>query len=129
MLHFWNDFLLNNYKRQIYQLEEKNYNTKMVSMINYTEGIFTRTYTHGDKKLYASFHPEVIVERTEYATTGRYLVVLLHSTKGLQTFYLNEDDKTNSWQPDDNSSAIIEDELIEWCNHQITTQREKNVEV
>ena len=94
-------------------------------MINYTEGIFTRTYTHGDKKLYASFYPEVIVERNEYATTGRYLVVLLHYDKGLQTFYLKEDDKTNTLQPDDNSAAIVEDELIEWCNYQISAQRKK----
>jgi hypothetical protein len=97
-------------------------------MINYTQGIFTRTYTHGNKKLYATFHPEVIIERDEYEPTGRYLVVLLHADKGLQSFYLNEDDKTNMWILDDNSPAIIEDELIEWCSHQIATQREKNVE-
>jgi hypothetical protein len=97
-------------------------------MINYAQGIFTRTYIHGDKKFYASFHPEVIVERESYESTGRYLVVLLHPELGLQSFFLNKTSGTQAWLPDDNSEAIIEDELIEWCNHQITAQIEKNAE-
>lgn len=56
-------------------------------MINYADNIFTRTYTHDNKKLYATFHPEVIVEREDYEPTGRYLVVLLHANKGLQSFF------------------------------------------
>jgi len=97
-------------------------------MINYAEGVFTRTYIHEDKKFYASFHPEVIVEREQYETTGRYLVVLLHPELGLQSFYLNKVSHSQTWLPDDNSEAIIEDELIEWCNHQILTQIDKKTE-
>jgi hypothetical protein len=94
-------------------------------MVNYSESIFTRTYTHDNKKFYATFHPEVIVERENYEPTGRYLVVLLHPSKGLQSFFLNQNNQTDKWELDDNSEAIIEDELIEWCNHQIMSQREK----
>src|ERR1051325_5260563 len=95
-------------------------------MINYADNIFTRTYTHENKKLYATFHPEVIVEREDYEPTGRYLVVLLHANKGLQAFFLNKNDETDMYQLDDNDEVIIEDELIEWCNHQIETQKEKS---
>lgn|GEM_PF-2480275 len=95
-------------------------------MINFADNIFTRTYTHDNKKLYATFHPEVIVEREDYEPTGRYLVVLLHPNKGLQSFFLNKNDETNMYQLDDNDEVIVEDELIEWCNHQIETQKEKN---
>jgi hypothetical protein len=98
-------------------------------MINYAQGIFTRTYIQDNKKFYASFHPEVIVERETYELTGRWLVVLLHPTIGLQSFFLNRDNETKTWLPDDNSRAIIEDELIEWCNHQINTQIDKNDEI
>jgi len=95
-------------------------------MINYAEKIFTRTYIHGDKKFYASFHPEVIVERENYESTGRYLVVLLHPELGLQSFFLNNVNDTQTWLPDDSSRAIIDDELVEWCNHQIIAQIDKN---
>ncbi len=88
-------------------------------MINYAEKVFTRQYTHDNKKLYATFHPEVIIEREEYATTGRFLVVLLHPDKGLQSFFLNRDNETNNWQLDDNDPAIIEDELMEWIGNQL----------
>jgi hypothetical protein len=94
-------------------------------MINYAENIFTRTYIHDNKKLYATFHPEVIIEREEYEPTGRYLVVLLHPNKGLQSFFMNKNDETNMWVIDDESGAIVEDELIEWCNYQIVSQRDK----
>ena len=97
-------------------------------MINYAQGIFTRTYIHENKKFYASFHPEVIVERENYEPTGRYLVVLLHPKLGLQSFFLNKVDDAKTWLQDDNSAAIIDDELIEWCNHQIITQIDKNAE-
>jgi hypothetical protein len=97
-------------------------------MINYAQSVFTRTYIHGSKKFYASFHPEVIVERENYETTGRYLVVLLHPELGLQSFFLNKADDEQKWLPDDNSEAIIEDEMVEWCNHQITAQIDKNAE-
>lgn len=97
-------------------------------MINYTNGLFTRTFSQDQKKLYASFFPEVIVEREEYATTGRFLVVLLHPQLGLQTFYLKQNDEDQTWQADENSGAIVEDELIEWCSHQIGTFNNKNQE-
>ena len=92
-------------------------------MINYADKIFTRQYTQDNKKLYATFHPEVIVERDEYATTGRYLVVLLHPEKGLQAFYLNKNSETGTWQPDENDPAIVEDELLEWIGNQLTASR------
>jgi len=94
-------------------------------MIDYTEGIFTRTFTQDNKKFYATFHPEVIVEREYYEPTGRYLVVMLDPAKGLQSFYLNKDDDANEWQLEETSSAVIEEDMLEWCNHQIETQREK----
>jgi hypothetical protein len=97
-------------------------------MINYVQGIFTRTYIHDNKKFYASFHPEVIVERENYETTGRYLVVLLHPELGLQSVFLNKAEDAQTWLPDDNSKAIIDDELIEWCNHQIIAQIDRNAE-
>jgi len=80
------------------------------------------------KKFYASFHPEVIVNRENYESTGRYLVVLLHPEYGLQSFFLNKGNSAQAWLPDDNSGAIIDDELIEWCNHQIIAQIDKNRE-
>ncbi|WP_153796224.1 hypothetical protein [Foetidibacter luteolus] len=89
-------------------------------MITYAERIFTREYEHDDKKLYATFHPEVIVERDEYAATGRYLVVLLHPDKGLQPFFLNKDDNSGQWQINENDPAIVEDSLLSWCNKQIS---------
>lgn len=97
-------------------------------MINYTNGIFTRTYSQDQKKLYASFFPEVIIERDDYATTGRFLVVLLHPTLGLETFYLKKTDEGDIWEVDENSGAIVEDELIEWCSHQIESYNNKNQE-
>ena len=94
-------------------------------MIDYSEGIFTRTFTHENKKFYATFHPEVIVERENYQLTGRYLVVLLDPSKGLQSFYLNKNDDSNTWQIEETSSSVVEEEMLEWCNHQIKTQLEK----
>src|ERR1700753_3903529 len=96
-------------------------------MVNYADKIFTRQYTHDGKKLYATFHPEAIVERDEYATTGRYLVVLLHPEKGLQSFFLNRNSDTGAWQQDDNDPAIIEDELLEWIGNQLTKPQENRV--
>jgi len=93
-------------------------------MINYAEKIFTRQYTHENKKLYATFHPEVIVEHDDYATTGRYLVVLLHPSKGLQPFFLNRNNETGNWDMDDNDPSLVEDELLEWCGNQITAQQQ-----
>jgi hypothetical protein len=89
---------------------------------NYADKVFTRQYTHENKKLYATFHPEVIVERDDYATTGRYLVVLLHPSKGLQPFFLNMNDETGAWEIDENDPSIVEDELLEWCGNQIVAQ-------
>jgi hypothetical protein len=94
-------------------------------MIDYSEGIFTRTFTQDNKKFYATFHPEVIVDRENYELTGRYLVVLLDPEKGLQSFYLNKNDDSNTWKLEETSSSIIDDDMLEWCNHQIQTQREK----
>lgn len=94
-------------------------------MINYAEKIFTRQYTQDGKKLYATFHPEVIVERDEYATTGRYLVVLLHAEKGLQSFFVNKNNETGNWEPNDDDPAIVEEELLEWVNNQIESVQSK----
>ena len=94
-------------------------------MINYADKVFTRQYTHDGKKLYATFHPEVIVERDEYATTGRYLVVLLHPEKGLQPFFINQDSETGQWQPDENDPAIVEEELLEWLGNQLVSTQAK----
>lgn len=94
-------------------------------MINYKDEVFIRSYPHEDDKLYGAFHPEVVMNSgsDHYDTTGRYLVVLLHPSKGLQTFYLNKNDETNTWQMDENSGAIVEEDLIEWCSNQIVSQR------
>ncbi len=92
-------------------------------MINYAEKIFTRQYTSDNKKLYASFHPEVIIERDDYATTGRYLVVFLHAEKGLQSFFLNRNDETGIFEIDENDPALLEEELMEWCSNQIMAQQ------
>jgi len=94
-------------------------------MVNYADKIFTRQYTHDGKKLYATFHPEVIVERDEYATTGRYLVVLLHPEKGLQPFFVNQDSDTGHWLIDENDPAIVEDELLEWVENQLVSTHSK----
>lgn len=98
-------------------------------MINYSNSIFTRIYAQDQKKLYASFFPEVIIERKEYATTGRFLVVLLHAIYGLQTFYLKKNEEDNNWETDENSGAIVEADLQEWCGHQIDTYKDKNLEI
>lgn len=95
-------------------------------MINYADSIFTRTYIHNHKKFYATFHPEVIVDRENYESTGRYLVVLLHPDKGLQSFFMNQNDQTHDWQLSEHTEAIVEDDLVEWCSHQIASQREKS---
>ncbi len=89
-------------------------------MINYAEKIFIRQYMHEDKKLYAAFHPEVILNSPQYETTGRYLVVLLHPEKGLESFFLNENSNTHTWEMDENDPAIVEEELLEWCSNQIS---------
>lgn len=91
--------------------------------INYADKVFLRTYTHEGKKLYATFHPEVVMDKDEYDTTGRYLVVLLHPTIGLQSFYLNYYNDQQKWGIDENSPEIVEDELLEWCGNQIETQK------
>lgn len=91
-------------------------------MINYADKVFTRQYTDNGKKLYATFHPEVIVERDDYATTGRFLVVLLHPEKGLQSFFINQNSDNGQWQLDDNDAAIVEDELMEWVGNQASSQ-------
>ncbi len=93
-------------------------------MINYKEGVFIRSYTQGDAKYYASFHPEVILNHQRYDTTGRYLVVLLHPSKGLETFYLNKNDDSGQWEMNEDCGAIVEDELMEWCSNQIISQLE-----
>ncbi len=90
-------------------------------MIKYAEGIFTREYTRGNKKLYATFHPEVIIERNEYALTGRYLVVLLDAEKGLQSFFLNKNNSTGKWELNENDPAIVDENLLDWCNKQIAS--------
>jgi len=92
-------------------------------MIKYAEGIFTREYTHGSKKFYATFHPEVIVERNEYALTGRYLVVLLDAEKGLQQFFLNKNSGTGKWELNENDPAIVDENLLNWCNTQIASKQ------
>jgi len=94
-------------------------------MINYAEKVFTRQYTDNGKKLYATFHPEVIVERDDYATTGRYLVVLLHPEKGLQPFFINQNNDTGQWELDDNDPAIVEEELMEWVGNQASAQNKQ----
>lgn len=90
-------------------------------MINYANGITTREYSSGNKKLYATFHPEVIVERADYEKTGRYLVVLLHPQKGLQSFFLNKNDETGEYTLWEDDPAIVEDDLLKWCNQQIAS--------
>jgi hypothetical protein len=90
-------------------------------MIDYTDGIFIRTFSQDNKKFYATFHPEIIVERANYEPTGRFLVVMLDPEKGLQSFYLNKNDETETWELEETSSAVIEEDMIEWCNHQIKT--------
>jgi len=92
-------------------------------MIKYAEGIFTSEYTRGDKKLYATFHPEVIIERKEYALTGRYLVVLLDAEKGLQSFFLNKNNSTGRWEMNENDPAIVDENLLDWSNKQITSRQ------
>jgi len=92
-------------------------------MIKYAEGIFTSEYTRGDKKLYATFHPEVIIERKEYALTGRYLVVLLDAEKGLQSFFLNKNNSTGKWEMNENDPAIVDENLLDWSNKQITSRQ------
>jgi hypothetical protein len=50
---------------------------------------------------------------------------LLDPSKGLQSFYLNKNDDSNTWQIEETSSSVVEEEMLEWCNHQIKTQLEK----
>lgn len=95
----------------------------MATMINYADKVFTRTFTHEGKKLYATFHPEVIVDHDEYETTGRYLVVLLHPNIGLESFYVNYDDQTQKWAMNENSPELVDEELMEWLGNQIEAQR------
>ncbi len=95
----------------------------MTTMINYADKVFTRTFTHEGKKLYATFHPEVMIDYDNYETTGRYLVVLLHPHIGLQAFYLNFDDRTQTWAMNENSPELVDDELMEWLGNQIEAQR------
>lgn len=96
-----------------------------MSTINYADKVFTRTYSHEGKKLYATFHPEVIIDREQYETTGRYLVVLLHPTLGLESFYLNYSNDTQQWAIDDNVPEIVEDELLEWLGNQVEGIKDK----
>jgi len=88
-------------------------------MINYSSKVFKAVKNTGDKEIYAYFHPEVEISKPEYETTGRYLVVLLHPDKGLQTFYLNREKDGDNYVMDENSPAIIEEEWQEWCSSTI----------
>ncbi|QEC69496.1 hypothetical protein FRZ67_20135 [Panacibacter ginsenosidivorans] len=92
-------------------------------MISYAEGIFTREYLDGDRKLYATFHPEVIIETKEYDVTNRWLIVLLHPDLGLQTFFLLRNNLMNRWEMDQNDKNKLEDELLQWCGEQIDTEK------
>lgn len=91
-------------------------------MTNYSAKVFKAVKSDGDKELYAYFHPEVDMSKKEYSTTGRYLVVLLHPDKGLQTFYLNQEKDGEGFVMDENSPAIVEDEWQEWCSQTIQSQ-------
>lgn len=92
-------------------------------MANYQDTVFTSTYPHKEDTLYATFHPEVIMNKEKYDTTGRYFVVLLHPEKGLQSFYINYDDKNSKWSLNENSGEIVEDELVTWCGDQINANK------
>lgn len=88
-------------------------------MIKYAESVFTRTYQKDNKEFYATFHPEVIVERENFDVTGRYLVVFLHPQKGLQSFFFKKEDSTGKFALDDYDGVVLEDEYVDWCNAQI----------
>ncbi len=91
-------------------------------MINYSNRVFKAVKSNGDKEIYAFFHPEVDISKEEYETTGRFLVVLLHPDKGLQTFYLNREKEGDRFVMDENSPAIVEDEWQNWCSKAIHSQ-------
>lgn len=95
-------------------------------MINYAEGIFTREFVEGDKKLYATFHPEVVLETDEYERTKRWLVVLLHPDLGLQTFFILKNDLMAKWEMDQNDTNPVEDEFIQWCGTQIESGKKRS---
>lgn len=88
-------------------------------MINYSSKVFKAIKSTGEKEIYAYFHPEVEMDKPEYETTGRYLVVLLHPDKGLQTFYLNREKDGENYVMDENSPAIVEEEWQQWCSETI----------
>lgn len=92
-------------------------------MINYAEKIFTKEYEERNKKFYACFHPEVIVDLEEYSATQRWLVVLLHPDNGLQTFFMLRNDSLNRWEVDVNSNVEIESDLLQWCGLQLEKKR------
>lgn len=99
-------------------------------MINYAPKVFKAEKQDGDKGLYAYFHPEVEMSKDEYAATGRFLVVLLHPDKGLQTFYLNREKDGEEYVMDENSASIVEDEWQHWCSeaiHSHTLQKENSL--
>ena len=95
-------------------------------MVNYAEGIFTREYTEGRMKLYATFHPEVVLESTEYTVTKRWLVVLLHPEYGLHPFFILHNDLMKRWETDQNDTHNIEDEILQWCGRQIERGKKVN---
>jgi hypothetical protein len=95
-------------------------------MISYAEGVFTREYLDGDKKLYATFHPEVILEKKEYDITNRWLIVLLHPDLGLQTFFMVRNSLMNRWEMDQNDNNRVEDEILQWCGKQIDADKKRN---
>ena len=94
-------------------------------MIHYAEGVFTKEYIDGDKKLYATFHPEVMVEKDEYDITNRWLVVLLHPDLGLQTFFIVRNMLMDRWEMDRNENNLVEDELLQWCGKQIENRKQR----
>lgn len=95
-------------------------------MINYSNYVFKAIKNTGEKEVYAYFHPEVDMDKSEYETTGRYLVVLLHPDKGLQTFYLNREKEGESYIMDENSPAIVEEEWQQWCSDTIHARSLQN---
>lgn len=94
-------------------------------MINYADGIFTREFIDGEKKWYATFHPEVIVETKEYEVTRRWLVVLLHPELGLQTFFLRHNSLMKRWEMDQ-SDNNVEDDMLQWCGKQIDSGKTRS---
>jgi len=90
---------------------------------DYSCASFTRTFERDNSVFFASFIPEAEEGEFELHFTGRYIVLMLHPTKGTIQFHMEK--KADRWRVSstDRWTLHVEQDLIDWCNNAIQHQQ------